>query len=232
MRCHIFAFLCVGIAPFLLLGCENQAKKLPHASIPPPKARTATIPRDAPVVLVLGDSLAAGHGLPLEQSYPALLQDKVRQAGFPHQVTNAGVTGDTTAGGLERMDWLLRQKIDVLIIALGGNDMLRGVAPTTVKKNLQRIITKGQAAGVKVLLAGMLATQNLGPQYTTQFNAIYPSLAKQHQLAWIPFLLEGVALNPEFNQVDGIHPNAQGAMRVAQTVWVALRPLLEIKKGS
>jgi len=180
-----------------------------------------------PVIVFLGDSLTAGYGLPEEDSYPALIQERLRAEGSAYRVVNAGVSGDTSAGGLARMDWLLRGRMDVLIVALGGNDGLRGLSPEALERNLEAIIAKGRAAGAQVVLAGMRMPGNYGRDYTRRFQAVYPALAKRHQLPLIPFLLEGVALRPDLNQSDGIHPTAAGARIVADTVWKTLQPLLK-----
>lgn len=179
-----------------------------------------------PVILVLGDSIAAGAGITLEESFPSVLQNRLREAGFPHRVVNGGVSGDTTAGGLARLDWIFRQRIDWMIIELGGNDGLRGQSISAMKANLSAIIEKTKARGIPVILAGMQMPANYGADYTRRFRDVFSELAKQHRIALIPFLLEGVAMRPRLNRPDGIHPNAEGARLVAENVWKVLRPLL------
>jgi acyl-CoA thioesterase-1 len=180
-------------------------------------------------IAALGDSLTVGYGLRPDQAYPALLQEKIRAAGLPHNVINAGVSGDTTAGGVGRIDWLLARRVDVLILALGANDGLRGVPVAETRKNLQAIIDKTLAAHprARIVLAGMKVPPNMGQTYADQFAALFPELAATNGLILIPFLLEGVAGRPELNQDDGIHPNAAGQRIMADTVWRAILPLLQ-----
>jgi acyl-CoA thioesterase-1 len=179
-------------------------------------------------VVVLGDSIAAGFGVEPEEAYPALIQEKIESAGLNFKVTNAGLSGDTSAGGLRRIDWLLRQKIDVLVLELGGNDGLRGIAPETTSTNLQGIIDKVRASNpdTKILIAGMEMPGSMGHDYTTQFRKVFAGLAEKNKVALLPFLLEGVGGKPELNQPDRIHPTAQGHKIVAENVWKALKPLL------
>lgn len=180
-------------------------------------------------ILFLGDSLAAGYGLAQEQSFPALIGDRLRERGLPYEVLNAGVPGDTSAGGLRRIDWLLRRPIDILFLELGANDMLRGLPLDTTRTNLQAIIDKARAANpaVKVVVAGMLAPPNMGPDYGTEFRRLFPSLAEANDAILMPFLLQNVAARPELNLADGIHPNVEGQRIVADDVWAVLEPLLE-----
>ncbi len=179
-------------------------------------------------ILFLGDSLTAGYGLYPEEAYPALIQEKIEKAGLPYRVVNAGLSGDTTAGGLRRTDWLLRQKVDILVLALGANDGLRGLTVESTRQNLEAIIERMRSKNpeVKILLAGMQIPPNLGAEHTTAFREIYPSLAEKNDVGLIPFLLEGVAADPELNQADRIHPNVQGQEIVAKTVWHYLEDLL------
>jgi acyl-CoA thioesterase-1 len=181
------------------------------------------------VIVCLGDSITAGYGLREDQGYPALLQARIKALGLPHRVVNAGVSGDTSAGGLARMDWLLKQRIDVLFVALGGNDGLRGLGPEQMQANLSAIVEKGHAAGAQVVLAGMRMPTNYGADYRREFEAVYPAVAKRYGVPLLPFLLEGVALNPQMNQQDGIHPTAEGAKLVEANVWKALAPAIQGK---
>jgi acyl-CoA thioesterase I len=163
-----------------------------------------------PVILDFGDSLTAGYGLPAGQAFPARLEAWLRQRGSEARVVNAGVSGDTTAGGLARLDWALADKPDLVILALGANDALRGIEPATVRENLDKMIGKIEASGAKVLLLGMLAPPNWGEEYRHAFDQIFPELARIHHLQLYPFFLEGVAMKPELNQPDGLHPNERG----------------------
>jgi acyl-CoA thioesterase-1 len=179
-------------------------------------------------VVVLGDSLTAGLGLAVTQSYPALLQTKIDAEGLPFQVVNAGISGDTSAGGLRRLDWAVQDgDVRVLIVALGANDGLRGLPVAEMKQNLARIIDAARARKIVVLLAGMEAPPNYGGEYATAFRQAYRDLAREHQVVLIPFLLDKVAGQSALNQGDGIHPNQAGASIVAETVWTALKPLLD-----
>jgi acyl-CoA thioesterase I len=163
-----------------------------------------------PVILDFGDSLTAGYGLAPEQAFPARLELALRRQGIEVRVVNGGVSGDTTAGGLVRLDWALADKPDFVILALGENDALRGIDPATVRDNLDKMIRKIEATGARVLLIGMLAPPNWGAEYKSAFDRIFPELAKVHDVQLYPFFLEGVAMNPELNQPDGLHPNERG----------------------
>jgi acyl-CoA thioesterase-1 len=179
-------------------------------------------------LLFFGDSLTAGYGVDPDEAYPALIQRKIDDAGRPWRVVNAGLSGETTAGGLRRLDWILRQRVDLFVIELGGNDGLRGIDPATTRSNLVAMIERirQRYPDVVVVLAGMQLPTNMGPDYTQAFAAIYPEVAKEEQTALIPFLLDRVGGIPSLNQADGIHPTAEGHRIVAETVWHALQPLL------
>ena len=181
-------------------------------------------------VVFFGDSLTAGYGLedPSTQAYPALIQAKIDAAGLPWRVINAGLSGDTSAGGLRRVDWILRQRVDVFVLELGGNDGLRGIPPVTTEADLQGIINRVRQKypAARIVLAGIVAPPNMGEEFTRAFAAIFPALAEKNHLPLIPFLLAGLAGKPGLVQPDGIHPTAQGAAVVAETVWGALKPLL------
>jgi acyl-CoA thioesterase-1 len=180
-------------------------------------------------VLVLGDSITAGYGLDPEESFPALLQKKIDARGWKFKVVNAGQSGDTSASGLARLDWLLKNPIDVLVLELGGNDGLRGLPPETTRKNLQAIIdrTKQKYPHARIIIAGMRMPPNMGRDYAARFEATFRTLAKENQAVLIPFILEGVGGVRELNLADGIHPTAQGQQIVAQNVWKALEPVLK-----
>ena len=161
-------------------------------------------------ILAIGTSLTQGYGLPPGTEFTVQLQKALQQAGIDAVITNAGVSGDTSAGGLARLDWSLADHPDAVILELGSNDMLRGIPPATTEKNLRAILDKLKAARVKVLLTGMQAQRNLGADYVKQFDSIYPRLARDHNVLFYPFFLDGVALNPKLNQADGMHPNPAG----------------------
>jgi acyl-CoA thioesterase-1 len=185
----------------------------------------------ARTVVFLGDSLTAGFGLPPTEAFPALIGDKIRAAGLPFQVENAGLSGDTSAGALRRTDWLLQRPIDVLLIELGGNDGLRGLPVKSLKANLQAIIDKVKAKNpsVKLVIAGMQIPPNLGTDYSANFTRLYAELARENNAVLIPFLLEGVGGHRDLNQPDMIHPTAAGHRIIAELVWRTLEPIL--RKG-
>ncbi|MDP6708848.1 MAG: arylesterase [Alphaproteobacteria bacterium] len=170
------------------------------------------------VIVAFGDSLVAGYGLAQADAFPAVLQARLRRDGLDVRVRNAGVSGDTTAGGRARLDWALASPVDLVIVELGANDALRGVPPKTAKANLDAILARLKAKGVTVLIAGMRAPPNLGRGYVEAFDAIYPALAAKHALPLYPFFLEGVAARPELNQQDGLHPNAAGVRRIVEGI--------------
>ena len=180
-----------------------------------------------PRVVVLGDSLTAGLGLSPEEAYPALLQRRIEEAGLTYRVINAGVSGDTTAGGLRRLDFALDGDVRVLIVALGGNDGLRGVLVQEMRRNLAHIIEQAKGRGISVVLAGMEAPPNFGQSYTVSFHQVYPELAKTYGVTFVPFLLDDVAGIDSLNQRDGIHPTADGDRIIAGHVWSALEPVLK-----
>lgn len=188
---------------------------------------TAMGDKAAPRILMFGDSLTAGFGLPLEMSMPSLLQRRLALEGYPHKVINAGVSGDTTAGGVSRLNWVLREPVAVLVLALGANDGLRGLDPDLIRANLGQIIEATRRREITVMLAGMKMPANYGQDYTTRFEAVFPQLARKYDLPFLPFLLDGVAMRPHLNQADGIHPNIAGTKAVAENVWAVLQPLLE-----
>jgi len=192
-------------------------------------ARTAgeTPAANRPRVVFLGDSLTAGYGLAREQSVPSLIQKRLDEAGYNYEVVNHGVSGDTSAGGVSRLEWALGGDVRVIVLELGANDRLRGVPVESMKANLAAIIEGAKARGVRVLLTGMEAPPSHGPAYTVQFRQAFRDLAREHDVAFVPFYLEGVAGNPELNISDGIHPNAEGAIIVERTIWRALEPLLK-----
>jgi acyl-CoA thioesterase-1 len=224
----------------LAAGCRGTPQRTEEGErAQPDRAVTSTVPSagaggagstpvaSRPRIVVLGDSLTAGYGLPSpDQSFPAMLQASVDAAGLGYEVVNMGVSGDTTAGGLRRLEWALEGDVRVLVVALGGNDGLRGLSPAQMRENLAAIVDGAQRRGVQVLLCGMEAPPNLGGDYTRQFRAVYAEIARQKRVTLLPFLLDGIAGLPDMNQPDGIHPNAAGAQRMAGLVWAKLRPMI------
>ena len=183
-----------------------------------------------PVIVALGDSLTAGLGVAPDEAYPALLEARLRREGYAYRVVNAGVSGDTSAGGLRRIDWVLRQSPQIVIVALGANDGLRGQRVTALRDNLLAIIDRVRAVGARALLAGMRLPPNYGAAYTQEFAAVFPDVAKRNGVPLVPFLLEGVAAQARLNQADGIHPTAEGQRVIADLLWPHLRALL-VKPG-
>jgi acyl-CoA thioesterase I len=180
-----------------------------------------------PVIVAFGDSLTAGLGVTPEDSYPARLQAKLRAEGYAYRVVNAGSSGDTTAGGLRRVDWALKNKPQVVIVALGANDALRGQDLASVRANLDAIVARFQKAGARVLVAGMEVPPNYGTRYAADFRRLYADVARAHKAAFLPFLLDGVAGNLRLNQPDGIHPTAEGYRIVVDHLWPHLEPMLK-----
>lgn len=197
---------------------------------PRSEAARAPAPTSEGRIVFLGTSLTAGYGLADQTTrFTDRVQARIDVANLPFQVINAGVSGDTSAGGLRRIGWLLRAPIRVLVIELGGNDGLRGLPTDDLRRNLQAVMdsTRAHYPDARLVLAGMEAPPNLGSVYASEFRSVFTALARDNDLTLIPFLLEGVAGDPELNQVDGIHPTAEGHRRVAETIWTSLRPLLE-----
>ena len=182
-----------------------------------------------PVILFVGTSLTAGHGLDPSEAYPALIQGKIDAAGLRYKVVNAGVSGETSAGARRRIDWLFSQPVDILVVETGANDGLRGIDPQDARANIQAIFDRAQQQSPppRLVLIGMAAPPNLGSRYARYFAAIYPELAKENGAVLIPFLLEGVAGIPRFNLPDGVHPTAEGHRMMAETVWKHLEPMLK-----
>jgi acyl-CoA thioesterase-1 len=227
----------LALAYVLLAACNRGAPPANQAAPAAAPAAAAT-PTSAgetgrPKIVVLGDSLSAGLGLLESQAFPALLQKKLDADGYKWEVVNAGISGDTTAAGLQRLDWALNQgDVRILVLELGANDGLRGLPVSEMKKNLAAIIERSREKGVTVLLAGMEAPPNFGPEYTVSFRQVYRDLAREHKVTLLPFLLDKVAGVPALNQGDGIHPNIEGAAIVADNVWNVLRPMVDAAAAS
>jgi acyl-CoA thioesterase-1 len=208
-----------------LSGCAAvQKRSSANANRPLVKPELTT---GKPKIVAFGDSLTAGFGLTENESYPYLLQQKLKADGYDYEVVNAGVSGDTSLGGLERVDWVLgMDNVKVLVLELGANDLLRGIPVAKMRTNLDRIITKAQAKGIKVLLCGMLAPPTMGQQYQREYTATFPELADEHKTAFVPFILDNIALKKELNQADGIHPNAEGEKIMTDNVYKELKRML------
>jgi len=216
------------------LSCSPNEPAVARASSSPADAAAAPVAPAAPRrprIVFLGDSLTAGYGLDIEQSVPSLVQKRLDAEGYTYEVVNAGVSGDTSAGGLSRLDWALEGDVRVLIVALGGNDALRALPPAELQQNLSTIIERAQAKHITVLLAGMEAPRNFGRDYIVRFHQVYPDLAKKYNVVLVPFLLQDVAGIERLNQRDGIHPTAEGAEIVAGTIWKALQPLVAASRS-
>lgn len=207
----------------MLLGTSAAlcAADLPNAN---------EVPKTSGRIVILGDSITAGYGLDdPDAAYPAVLQKKIGAAGLAYTVVNAGVSGDTTAGGLRRVKWALGPGAEILVVALGGNDGLRGIQPKQTEENLTGIIKEARAKSpnITILIAGMQMPTNMGPDFVEQFKGVFPKVAKEQSVGLIPFLIEGVGGDPKLNQADQIHPTAEGQQRVAENVWKVLQPALK-----
>jgi len=211
----------------ILSGCTDNKKPVESDQNNTAK-ETATVTKKKTIVFY-GNSLTAGYGVSPSEAFPAIIQKKIDSLGFPYNVINAGVSGETSSGGKTRIDWILREPIDIFILELGANDGLRGTPLSETKKNLQDIIDKVKAKypDTKLVFAGMEIPPNMGQAYTTEFRNIYIDLAAKNKMTLIPFLLEGVGGEPELNQADGIHPTAEGHLIVAENVWKQLEKLLQ-----
>jgi acyl-CoA thioesterase I len=214
----------------LMIGCAQPERNVTAEEAPPSRPPVPTESVETGTVLFLGTSLTAGYGLPTEDAFPARIQQKIDSAGLPYRVTNAGVSGETSAGARRRVAWLLRQPFDVLVLETGSNDMLRGADLDSTRANIQAIIeqVREERPEAELILVGMMAPPNLGSAYTERFGRIFVDLAAEYDLTLVPFLLEGVAGVSAMNLPDGIHPNAEGQRIVARTVWEVLEPRLQL----
>ena len=222
-----FPLYLVLVAMLVLTACRGETPKGgPPVSPPAPSKPTKSLPK----IVAFGDSLTAGYGLDQSASYPSLLQEKLKAAGYAYEVINAGVSGETTAGGVRRIDWALEPGVRIVILELGANDILRGQSVDAMKHNLALIIERVQASGAKVLLAGMEAPTSSGIEYRKPVHEAFESLAASHHVDFLPFLLAGVAGIESLNQRDGIHPNEEGTKIVAENVFQSVKPMLEAEK--
>jgi acyl-CoA thioesterase I len=229
--------MCLFVVSAGVAGCgrEHDARERGpelRGAAAPAAASPVSAAVGRPRIVFLGDSLSAGYGVAKEQSIPSLVQKRLDAEGYNYEVVNQGVSGDTSAGGVSRLEWSLSGDVRILVVELGGNDGLRGLPVGTTKQNIGQIIKTAKQRGVQVLLTGMEAPPSYGPLYTAEFRQLFRELAREHDVPFMPFFLEGVAGNPVLNQPDGIHPNPEGAVIVEQAVWKSLQPLLddEIRK--
>lgn len=229
---YLFLIVTLGIS---ILGCKSKQEssvqvesKAENNDQNTPSVAEEAKQADKKTILFFGNSLTAGYGLDEEQSFPALIQQRIDSLGLPYLVVNAGLSGETTSGGLNRIEWVLKQKVDIFVLELGANDVLRGLDLKATESNLKAILDKVKSTypDVKLMLAGMQAPPNMGNDYTRQFAAIFPRLAKQYNTALIPFLLKDVASIPSLNLADGKHPNVEGQKIVRDNVWEVLENLL------
>lgn len=219
----------LGILAILsIISCGSEEKKQNNQqaedSVEAEKESATENEDDSKVILFFGDSLTAGYQLEASEAYPAVIQQKLDSLGYDYEVVNAGLSGDTTASGKSRLDWVLKQDADIFVLELGANDGLRGIPLSETRQNLKDIIemVRAKNADTKIILAGMQIPPNMGQDYTSEFRSIFPELAEQYKVELIPFLLDGVAGNPELNLNDGIHPTAEGYKIVADNVWEVL----------
>ncbi|MGH7231295.1 MAG: arylesterase [Nitrospiraceae bacterium] len=247
MRTRLFHCLLVAPLCLMVIACEpaseTSAPATPPVDVPAgprdgfgqrlgtdvtaqPGRSSEQLRDDVPKIVAFGDSLTAGAGVPSDESYPAQLQRKLNEAGYRYRVVNAGVSGDTTAGGVRRVDWILKSRPDIVIVELGANDGLRGLAVDHARANLEEIIQRLQAAGTKVLLVGMKLPPNYGVEYTARFAAMYQELARKYRVTAMPFFLEGVGGQTALNQADGIHPTGAGYRVIVENLLPVLEPLL------
>ena len=230
-RSRAVPWFLVSLAVLYAAACGTRGESPEERTVATKSSEREPLPLvsdvSAPRVVVLGDSLTAGLGLSMRDAYPTVLQDRIKDSGLNYTIVNAGSSGDTSAGGLSRLDWALDGDVRVLIVALGGNDGLRGLPATQLSRNLSTIIERAQARRISVVLAGMEAPPNHGFDYTVGFHNVYPALAKKYGVPLVPFLLRGVGGIAALNQPDGIHPTAEGARIVADNVWPVLKPVLE-----
>lgn len=213
LRMHRFLFGLAGFFAAMIVACEQEPAVSPVREAPDYKG----------TIVAVGDSLTAGLGVPEEQAYPALLEDRLAADGHPYQVVNAGISGETSTGALSRIKWVLTLGPDIVILETGANDGLRGIDPLLIEKNIREIVRILKSQGVAVVLAGMRMVENMGPEYTAAFDAVYPRIARDEDLIFIPFFLEGVGGNRQFNQEDGIHPTAEGYRVVTDVVYPYVR---------
>ncbi len=230
------AVLCLAVTAACDSGCRAgfgvERENPPSAGASDAQPGDTSAPPARQRIVFLGDSLTVGLGLVESESFPTLIQTHIDEDGYPFEVINAGVSGDTSAGGLRRLDWALEGNVRILVVALGANDGLRGLSIAEMKQNLATIIDRAREKNIVVIMAGMEAPPNYGPEYTQAFRAAFRDLAAKKRVIFVPFLLEGVAGVPALNQPDGIHPNADGARIIADSMWPVVRSVLDQMAGS
>lgn len=225
---RLLAILSFTFSAIFFSACGVSTAEKPMSANASKKQPPVQVLSGKPKIVAFGDSLTAGFGLAEKESYPYLLQEKLNAEGYGYEVVNAGVSGDTSLGGLERIDWVLEmENVEVLVLELGANDLLRGVPVARMKENLDKIIRKAKAKNVKVLLCGMLAPPSVGADYQRDYTNVFPDLASEHKVEFLPFILEKIALDKKLNQADGIHPNADGAKIMTENVYKELKPMLK-----
>jgi acyl-CoA thioesterase-1 len=221
----------LAVWPLIVVACAPADAPRPEAASRADRGAVAEVRQERAAsparIVFLGDSLTAGLGLPREQAVPSLIQERLRAEGYGYDVVNAGVSGDTSAGGLSRLDWSLEGDVKILVVELGANDGLRGLPVSQMKRNLSEIVRRAKEREITVILTGMEAPPNYGPAYTSEFRRVFRDVADEHDVAFVPFYLEGVAGIASLNNSDGIHPNAAGARIIAENLWRALEPVLE-----
>ena len=225
-----FLKFCYFLGILLVMGCGDGKNVKPNApeSAPTPQEPSEHTAETGHTILFFGNSLTAGLGVEPEQAFPGLLGKRLDSLAYPYKAINAGLSGETTASGVNRLDWVLRQPVDIFVLELGANDGLRGIPMDETRKNLETIIRKVREANpqVQIILTGMQLPPNMGPAYTAEFRELFPNLAQTYDLLLVPFLLEGVGGVPELNQPDGIHPTPEGHKILAENVWRVLQPAL------
>jgi acyl-CoA thioesterase-1 len=207
---------------FVLLACSEERRDQP---------RSKEAPAAAGIIIAVGDSLTAAYGLAEEDGYPAQLETRLKSGGYSYRVVNAGVSAETSSGALSRLPWIIEQKPDIVILETGANDGLRGIDPVVLEKNLREMLRLLAENRIVVVLAGMQMVRNLGPLYVGRFNAIYPRLAKEFEVIYYPFFLEGVAMQHHLNQADGIHPNREGYAKIAEAIYPQVVKAIERREG-
>jgi acyl-CoA thioesterase-1 len=230
MKIHVILERLLAILFIVFLfGCENKSTPNESSSQDTTTQNKSSVSPNSKNIVFMGNSITAGYGVGESEAFPMLIQKKIDSLKLPYKVINAGISGETSADGLSRISWVLKQPVDVFVLELGGNDGLRGIPLSGTAQNLQAIIdtVKKKYPNAKLILAGMEIPPNMGKKYTDEFHALYGQLAKNNNTLLIPFLLKGVGGVPELNQADGIHPNIEGHKIVADNVWVVLKPLLQ-----